>query len=169
MPAQKRSFPDSPHDNHRHTKHHHQEKTEKEEEETQQEEDNYESNGSGFFIFPLRSSRFFYFLLLIVSSFSLLRFSLRSVLSLRRQFRVLSLSRCLRHTHYLLLTSFYFIYFFSICYSFDPVCVVQQPRLWFQDSFDLIHNTSFACFDFRLLRACATLCFVFTVGFGIRS
>ncbi|KAK8464099.1 hypothetical protein PHAVU_011G125700 [Phaseolus vulgaris] len=45
MPAQKRSFPDSPHDHHRHTKHHHQEKIE-EEEAQQQEEDNYESNGS---------------------------------------------------------------------------------------------------------------------------
>jgi len=54
MPAQKRSFPDSPHDHHRHTKHHHQEKIE-EEEAQQQEEDNYESNGSGFFYIPLPS------------------------------------------------------------------------------------------------------------------
>ncbi|XP_027908752.1 putative E3 ubiquitin-protein ligase RING1a isoform X1 [Vigna unguiculata] len=45
MPAQKRSFPDSPYDHHHHTKHHHQEKTE-EEEDAQQQEDNYESNGS---------------------------------------------------------------------------------------------------------------------------
>ncbi|XP_014493006.1 putative E3 ubiquitin-protein ligase RING1a isoform X2 [Vigna radiata var. radiata] len=46
MPAQKRSFPDSPHDHHRHTKHHLQEKTEEEEDAQQQEQDNYESNGS---------------------------------------------------------------------------------------------------------------------------
>ncbi|RDX82456.1 putative E3 ubiquitin-protein ligase RING1a, partial [Mucuna pruriens] len=54
MPAQKRSFPDSPHDHHRHAKQHHQQQEEAEQqqqhEEEEEDEDNNKSDGWGLFI-----------------------------------------------------------------------------------------------------------------------
>lgn len=144
MPAQKRSFPDAPNDHHRHAKYHHQE-------EEEEEEDNYKSDGSALFMYS--------FLLSFLLDFSIFFFSL-FLLSLfrfspRRQIRVrsLSLSRII-YTHYWRTSTFSFVPFgvavLIQLVSFEP------RRMPFLNPPDSIRNRSFACFDFRLLRAFAT-------------